>query len=91
MYDRNLSIYMVVGSYMHQQVMSNMPHPYPELAERLYFPSSWGEYFNISKYHLLRKESIALLLIFPFAISSNNCRALMLYQLELLLRAKAAK
>ena len=38
--------------------MSNLPFPLPELAEKLYLTSSDDEYDNITKYHLLEKESL---------------------------------
>ena len=39
--------------------MSNMPFPFPEVAEKLYITSSYDEYDNITKYHLLKKESFS--------------------------------
>ena len=39
--------------------MLNLPAPFPELAERnFYIPSSWDEFDNITKYHVLEKGSI---------------------------------
>ena len=36
--------------------MSRLPYPFPELAEKLYIPSSYDELYNITKYDLLEKE-----------------------------------
>ena len=47
------------GGEIWKQVMLNLPAPFPELAERnLYIPSSWDEFDNITKYHVLEKGSI---------------------------------
>ena len=37
--------------------MSKLPHPFPELAEKLYIPSSYDEMDNITRLNLLDKES----------------------------------
>ena len=37
--------------------MSSMPSPYPQLGERMTIPTTWEEYFNLSKHHLIEKES----------------------------------
>ena len=39
--------------------MSNMLSPYPKLAERIYITNSYQEFDNITKYHLLEKESLS--------------------------------
>ena len=52
-----MSIYDIPGMEIWVQVMSTMPSPYPELAERIYITSSWEEFDNITKYFLLEKES----------------------------------
>ena len=47
------------GGEIWKQVMLNLPAPFPELAERnFYIPSSWDEFDNITKYHVLEKGSI---------------------------------
>ena len=56
-YDRNISLYNMRGFEIWNQVMLNLPSPYPELAKRIYFTSSWEEFDNITYYDLLEKES----------------------------------
>ena len=47
------------GGEIWKQVMLNLPAPFPELAERnFYIPSSWDEFDNITKYHVLEKGSV---------------------------------
>ena len=43
--------------------MSKLPHPFPELAEKLYISNSYDEHDNITKHDLLDKESYQLLLL----------------------------
>ena len=58
MYDRNITIYNEPGSDIWRQEMSKLPDPFPELAEKFfYITSSYDEFFNITKYQLLEKES----------------------------------
>ena len=47
-----LPIYDVIAT-----LISTLPYPYPELAEKMYITSSWVEFKNITKYQLLKKES----------------------------------
>ena len=54
-----MTIYLgAVGFGIYVQVMSKLPSPFPDLAERSYIPSSWWEYDNISEYDVLEKESL---------------------------------
>ena len=58
MYDRNLTIYVgPIGWGIYVQVMSKLPSPYQELAERIYTPESWDEFDKITEYDVLEKES----------------------------------
>ena len=57
MFDRNISIYIGPGYEIWKQVMSKLPFPFRDLAERIYITSSWDEFDNITKYHLLEEES----------------------------------
>ena len=58
MYDRNLTVYpRPFGWEVYLQVMSKLPPPYPELAERSYITDYWDEFDNISEYDVLEKES----------------------------------
>ena len=50
-------MYGTPGSDIWKQVMSNLPFPYPELAQRMYITSSRTEHGNITKYYVLQKES----------------------------------
>ena len=59
MIDRNVSIYYKPGMEIWKHVMSKMPSPYPELAERIYIASSWEEFDNITKYDLVEKGTHA--------------------------------
>ena len=59
MIDRNVSIYYKPGMEIWKHVMSKMPSPYPELAERIYIASSWEEFNNITKYDLVEKGTHA--------------------------------
>ena len=45
------------GMEIWKQQMSKLPYPFPQLAERTYITSSWDEFDNITKYHLLEEES----------------------------------
>ena len=56
-YDRNITIYDEPGTEIWKQVMSTLPFPFPELAERIYISNSYDEFDNITKYDLLDKES----------------------------------
>ena len=59
-YDKNITIYYMPHGKMWKQVMSNLHPPYPELSEqRFYIPNSWEEFNNLTKYHLLEKESVS--------------------------------
>ena len=55
--DRNLNIYNKHGTEIWNQVMRDLPSPYPELAEKLYIAKDWSDFFNISFYHLLEEGS----------------------------------
>ena len=58
MHDRNITIYIEPGSDIWRQQMFKLPDPFPELAEKFfYITSSYDEFFNITKYQLLEKES----------------------------------
>ena len=59
--DRNLIIYNKHGTEIWKQVMMDLPSPYPELAGGLYIAENWSDFFNLSFYHLLEKESANLL------------------------------
>ena len=48
---------MVPGANNWVQEMSKLPYPYPELTDFFYIPSSYDEFFNITKYQVLEKES----------------------------------
>ena len=60
MLDRGV-IYNSPGSSIWKQVMSTMPHPYPVLAGRMRIPSSWDEYYNMTKYDVFEQESVNFL------------------------------
>ena len=56
--DGNITIYMQPGSDIWRQEMFKLPYPYPELAEKFFnIPSSDDEFWNITKYQLLEKET----------------------------------
>ena len=57
-YDRNITVYNMRGYEIWNQIMLNLPPPFPELAEKIYMTNSWEEYDNITIYGLLEKESI---------------------------------
>ena len=59
MYDRYITIYMPPGMDIWKQELSMLPYPYPELAKRTYITSSYDEFDNITKYHVLEKESFS--------------------------------
>ena len=53
-----MTIYLgAVGWGIYVQVMSKLPSPYPELAERSYIPDNWDEFYNITEYDVLEKVS----------------------------------
>ena len=62
MFDRNISIYLSPGTEIWKQVMSTLPFPYTELAERLYIATSSDDFDNITKNHLLGKESFLFIM-----------------------------
>ena len=45
--------------------MSKLPHPFPELAEKIYISNSYDEFDNITKHDLLDKESFFYDIIMP--------------------------
>ena len=61
MYDRYITIYMPPGMDIWKQELSMLPYPYPELAKRTYITSSYDEFDNITKYHVLEEESFFFL------------------------------
>ena len=70
MYDRNLTIYVgPIGWGIYVQAMSRLSSPYHELAERIYTPGSWDEFYNITEYDVLEKESFFELLQSALKIS----------------------
>ena len=48
---------MIPGTEIYRQEMSKLPHPFPELAEKLYISNSYDEFNNITKHDVLDKES----------------------------------
>ena len=69
------------GGEIWKQVMLNLPAPFPELAERnLYIPSSWDEFDNITKYHVLEKGSIYS--DFYYIQSTFKCNVLLLLNIR---------
>ena len=73
-YDRNITIYNIPGTEIWKQVMSTLPFPFPELAERTYITTSFDEFNNITKYHLLKQES------FFFHHVESTFKKIILYQ-----------
>ena len=57
MYDRNITIVVGPGTDIWKQAMSNLPSPFPELAETISIPTSHDEYIDNQKKLLLEKES----------------------------------
>ena len=54
---RGLIPYMHPGTGVWKKVMSKMPDPYPLLAETMIISTSWPQFFNLSKYNTIEKES----------------------------------
>ena len=83
MHDRNITIYMQPGSDIWRQEMFKLPYPYPELAEKFFnIPSSDDEFWNITKYQLLEKETYLQCLTyitFPFPWASQNYIIVIIY------------
>ena len=52
-------ILMEPGGKIWVEVMSNMPHPYPELSNRAVIASSWPEFYNLTKKDIFEKESVS--------------------------------
>ena len=65
MYDRNITIVVGPGTDIWKQAMSNLPSPFPELAETISIPTSHDEYIDNQKKLLLEKESDYWLATFP--------------------------
>ena len=59
--DKGISPYFNPRQEAFIQVMSKMHSPYPEIAERAHITSSWEEFDNFTKYHLLEKEILKIL------------------------------
>ena len=76
MYDRNISIYNLPSTEIWKQEMSNLPYPFPELAERMYITNSDEEFDNITKYHVLdmEKERFLSCKILHFIMLLQNYR-----------------
>ena len=68
--DRNLNIYNKHGTEIWNQVMRDLPSPYPELAERLYIAKDWSDFFNISFYNLLEEGSHNFQVVMYFEVRS---------------------
>ena len=83
MYDRNITIANEPGSDIWRQEMFKLPYPYPELAEKFFnIPSSDDEFWNITKYQLLEKETYLQCLTyitFPFPWASQNYIIVIIY------------
>ena len=58
MYERNITIVVGPGTDIWKQAMSNLPSPFPELAETISIPTSHEEYVDNQKKLLLDKESV---------------------------------
>ena len=54
---RGLIPYMHPGTGVWKKVMAKMPDPYPLLAETMIISTSWPQFFNLSKYNTIEKES----------------------------------
>ena len=54
---RGLIPYMHPGTGVWKKVMSKMPDPYPVLAETMIISTSWPQFYNMSKYNTIEKES----------------------------------
>ena len=52
-----LPSHMYPGSEIWKQEMSKLPFPFPEMAEKSYITSSNDEFYNMTKFHALEKES----------------------------------
>ena len=56
--DKGITPFLQPGAHIWKQTLSLMPSPYPELADKLYLPSSWDEYDNMTYNFTLEKGSI---------------------------------
>ena len=57
MYDRNITVYFGPNMHIWKQIMLKMPHPYPQLANRVTIHNSWEE-FHLDTEKVFEKESI---------------------------------
>ena len=73
---RGLIPYMHPGTGVWKKVMAKMPDPYPVLAETMIISTSWPQFFNLSKYNTIEKESR----IFHQIIDNSHFYHLYLYQ-----------
>ena len=58
-YDRNITVYFGPNMHIWKEIMLKMPHPYPELAERMTIHDSWEE-FDLDTEKVFEKESIKI-------------------------------
>ena len=58
-YDRNITIYFGPNMHIWKEIMLKMPHPYPELAERMTIHDSW-EMFDLDTEKVFEKESMKI-------------------------------
>ena len=56
--EKGITPFLQPGAHIWKQTLSLMPSPYPELADKLYLPSSWDEYDNMTYNFTLDKGSI---------------------------------
>ena len=79
-YDRNITIYFGPNMHIWKEIMLKMPHPYPELAERMTIHDSW-EMFDLDTEKVFEKESMKItqeniMIVTIFTNSGNTCSAL---------------
>ena len=60
------------GGDIWKQEMSELPYPFPKLAENYYITNSWDEMYNMSKYYVLEKDSFFYYII--YRVISGSCK-----------------
>ena len=62
--DKGISPYFDPDKEALIQAMSKMHSPYPEIAIRAHVTTSWEEFYNFTKYHVLEKEILKIIFFF---------------------------
>ena len=57
-HERALTVYMRPGYAVWRQVLTQLPAPFPDLAQEMHIASSWTEFRNISQHQAIGQGSV---------------------------------